>query len=137
MEIGVFLNRGRPLARKLAFLVRPIVLALLVLGRPLVAEEELRNPYAGDVQAALEGHDLFRKAGCFPCHGPEAEGGSGPDLTDDVWRFKPTDDMLFRTIIKGRAGTRMASFRDKLLDEEVWKIIEFLRDKNRTRKSSQ
>lgn len=133
----MFSSRGRTTPRKLVFLALQIVFALLAPGRPLFADEELRNPFVGDAQAALEGHELFRKAGCFPCHGPEAEGGTGPDLTDDVWRFKPTDDMLFRTITKGRTGTRMTSFRDKLSDEEVWKIIEFLRDKNRTRNSSQ
>ncbi len=98
-------------------------------------DEELHNLFANDAAAAQEGHELFRKAGCHPCHGPEAEGGTGPDLTDDEWRFKPTDEMLFRTITKGRTGTRMASFADKLTAEEVWKIIAFLREKNRERKA--
>jgi mono/diheme cytochrome c family protein len=111
--------------------------ALVVMAPPRVSlgDEELHNPFANDVQAAQEGHELFRKAGCQPCHGPEAEGGTGPDLTDDQWRFKPTDEMLFRTITKGRTGTRMAAFGDRLTPDEVWKIIEFLRYKNRQRKA--
>jgi cytochrome c oxidase cbb3-type subunit 3 len=100
------------------------------------ADADLVNPYAGDAAAAAAGKELFRKTGCFPCHGPEAEGGTGPDLTGDVWRFAPTDEMLFRTITKGRKGTRMVAFGEKLSAEEVWKIIEWLRSRHRERKAA-
>ncbi len=63
----------------------------------------------------------------------EAEGAVGPDLTDDEWIYKPTDSMIFNTIAKGRRGTVMAPFSDQLTPEEIWKIVEFLRDKNRQR----
>jgi mono/diheme cytochrome c family protein len=33
-----------------------------------------------------EGKKLFSGAGlCLACHGPDAKGGIGPDLTDDQW----------------------------------------------------
>ena len=44
-----------------------------------------------------------------------------------------TDSMIFNTIAKGRRGTVMAPFADQLTPEEIWKIVEFLRDKNRQR----
>jgi cytochrome c(L) len=109
-----------------------LVLALLALG-PARAEEELKNPFAGDAAAAVEGKRLFLKTGCYACHGHEAEGAVGPDLTDDEWIYKPTDSMIFNTIAKGRSGTIMAPFGDQLKPDEIWKIIEFLRDKNRQR----
>jgi len=102
-----------------------------------VGADEIRNPFDKDPAAAAAGHDLFRKAGCHPCHGLEAQGSTGPDLTDDEWRYKPTDETLFRTISKGRKGTLMPAFESKLAPEEIWKIIEFLRDKNRQRKASE
>jgi mono/diheme cytochrome c family protein len=35
--------------------------------------------------------------------------------------------------VEGRRGTVMAPFSDQLTPEEIWKIVEFLRDKNRQR----
>lgn len=109
-----------------------LVLGLLALS-PASAEEELKNPFAGDAAAAMEGKRLFLKTGCYACHGHEAEGAVGPDLTDDEWIYKPTDSMIFNTISRGRSGTIMAPFGDQLKPDEIWKIIEFLRDKNRQR----
>jgi len=109
-----------------------LTLALLVLGLAC-AEDELKNPFAGDAAAAAEGNRLFLKTGCYACHGHEAEGAVGPDLTDDEWIYKPTDAMIFNTIAKGRRGTVMAPFADQLAPEEIWKIVEFLREKNRQR----
>ena len=108
---------------------------LLMVAAAAVRAEEVRNPFDNDPAAAAEGHDLFQKAGCPPCHGLEARGSTGPDLTDDEWRYKPTDEMLFRTITKGRKGTLMPAFESKLAPDDVWKIIEFLRDSNRQRKA--
>ncbi|CAN0509726.1 unnamed protein product, partial [Phaeothamnion confervicola] len=101
--------------------------ATMLLLNPALAEEELRNPFAGDAAAAAEGKRLFLKTGCYACHGHEAEGAVGPDLTDDEWIYKPTDAMIFNTIAKGRRGTVMAPFGDQLAPEEIWKIVEFLR----------
>ena len=97
------------------------------------AADEPTNPFAGDPTAAAEGKQLFLKTGCYSCHGHEAEGAVGPDLTDDEWIYKPTDSMIFNTIARGRRGTVMAPFADQLKPEEIWKIVEFLRDKNRQR----
>lgn len=107
--------------------------AAVLLRNPARAEEELKNPYAGDAAAAVEGKRLFLKTGCYACHGHEAEGAVGPDLTDDEWIYKPTDSMIFNTIAKGRNGTVMAPFADQLKPDDIWKIVEFLRDKNRQR----
>mgnify|MGYP003519518555 FL=1 len=109
-----------------------LFLALLASGIART-DDELKNPYAGDAAAAVEGKKLFLKMGCYACHGHEAEGAVGPDLTDDEWIFQPTDSMIFNTINKGRRGTVMAPFGDQLKPEEIWKIVEFLRDTHRQR----
>jgi cytochrome c(L) len=101
------------------------------------SEEELKNPYDGDATAAAEGRKLFLKTGCYACHGHEAEGAVGPDLTDDEWIYQPTDAMIFNTIDRGRAGTVMSPFGDQLKPDEIWKIVEFLRFKNRERKAAE
>lgn len=109
-----------------------LALALLLVG-PVHSGDEPTNPFAGDAAAAAEGKRLFLKTGCYACHGHEAEGAVGPDLTDDEWIYKPTDSMIFNTIAKGRRGTVMAPFSGQLTPEEIWEIVEFLRDKNRQR----
>jgi cytochrome c-L len=98
-----------------------------------MSEEELHNPFAGNAEAAKEGKEIFLRTGCYACHGHEAEGAVGPDLTDDEWIYQPTDAMIFNTINRGRPGTLMAPFGDQLKPDEIWKIVEFLRDKNRQR----
>ena len=109
-----------------------LALALLLVD-PVHSADEPTNPFAGNADAAAEGKRLFLKTGCYSCHGHEAEGAVGPDLTDDEWIYKPTDSMIFNTIAKGRRGTVMAPFSDQLAPEEIWKVVEFLRDKNRQR----
>ena len=91
------------------------------------AEELLKNPYTGNLQAIEEGHQLFLSTGCYSCHGHEATGGVGPSLTGESWIYKPTDATLFRTIHNGREGTNMAGWSDTLSPDEIWKIIAFIR----------
>jgi cytochrome c(L) len=100
-------------------------------------DDQLKNPFDGDPAAAAEGKKLFLKTGCYACHGHEAEGAVGPDLTDDEWIYQPTDAMIFNTINRGRPGTVMAPFGDQLKPEEIWKIVEWLRWKNRQRKAAE
>jgi len=85
------------------------------------------NPYTGDPKAIAEGHDLFLSNGCYSCHGHKAEGAVGPDLTDDVWVFKPTDRTLFKTIAKGRKGTVMVAWGKQISHDQIWKIIVWIR----------
>lgn len=94
-------------------------------AHPVAAQEN--NPYTGDAAAIEEGRNLWRKTGCYSCHGGVAEGGVGPSLTDDVWVYKPTDKTLFKAISKGRKGTVMVSWAKDLDPEQVWKVIAFIR----------
>ncbi len=96
-------------------------------ARPPAAVNQEHNPYTGDAAAIEEGRNLWRKTGCYSCHGGVAEGGVGPSLTDDVWVYIPTDKTMFRTISKGRKGTVMVSWAKELDPEQIWKVIAFIR----------
>jgi cytochrome c(L) len=117
------------LARRVRLLAVLSVVASLVVGLAVVADEPLKNPYTGDAQAIEEGHQLFLDSGCYACHGHHAEGGMGPSLTGagNRWIYKPTDTTLFRTISNGREGTNMAPWKDTLSPDQIWKIIAFIR----------
>lgn len=106
-------------------------------GQGFVAHaDEVKNPLAGDAAAAGEGKALYEKTGCVACHGNNARGAVGPDLTDDEWMRAPSDEMIFNTIRNGRSGTLMSPFKDMLDDQQVWQLVTYLRDENRKRKDA-
>ena len=86
-----------------------------------------KNPYTGDAAAIEEGRKLWRKTGCYSCHGGVAEGGVGPSLIDDEWIYKPTDKTLFKTIAEGRKGTVMVGWSKELNPDEIWKVVAYIR----------
>lgn len=95
------------------------------------AADEIKNPYTGDKEAIEQGHQLWRDTGCYSCHGHDAQGAVGPDLTDDVWVYRPTDKTLFKAVAEGRRGTVMVAWSKHLNDDEIWKVIAFIRSKYR------
>lgn len=102
------------------------LLALALRAAPCPAQDEENNPYAADPAAALEGEKLFARSGCVPCHGPHAEGAIGPNLIENSWIDHVPPSMVYRTISRGRRGTRMVAFGERLRPDEIWKIVEFL-----------
>ena len=118
--------------------LRTILLASAVLAgaaAPLAAEE-VKNPFGLDPEAAVQGKALYASQGCVACHGNNARGAVGPDLTDDEWLRVPSDEMIFNVIRNGRAGTLMSPFRDAMKDEQIWQLVTYLRLENRKRKDA-
>jgi len=83
-----------------------------------------RNPVEGNADAIRAGMGLFR-ARCADCHGIDARGVRGPDITQ-VWASGRTDDGLFKTIKGGVPGTEMPA-QPRLFDHETWQILAYLR----------
>ena len=111
------------------------LLVAWLLGAPLsivVAEEpakpEKLNPYTGNAEAIREGRTLFLQNGCSACHGAGGGGGMGSALLDDEWKFGSDDLTLFK-LIKGEIPqqTMPSAFGGVLKDDEIWKIIAFIR----------
>jgi putative heme-binding domain-containing protein len=83
------------------------------------------NPLAGNDAAITAGMGLFRVR-CADCHGMDAKGVRGPDLTQ-VWASGRSDDGLFTTLRTGVPGTEMPAVDLRTTDDEVWKILAYLR----------
>jgi len=83
-----------------------------------------KNPFEGDAAAVRSGMGLFR-ARCADCHGMDARGVRGPDITQ-VWVSGRTDDGLFTTIKNGIPGTEMPP-QPRLFDHETWQILAYLK----------
>jgi cytochrome c(L) len=113
--------------------VFPLVLGLLLIQfGALVAEEQPTakrlNPYTGQEDAIKEGRALYLQHGCSGCHGVAGGGGMGPALLDDEWTFGSDDETLSR-LIKGEVPqqTMPAVFGNELKDDDIWKILAYVR----------
>lgn len=85
-----------------------------------------KNPREGDPQAIRLGTARYELV-CAECHGMDAKGVFGPDLTT-LWATGFTDDRMFRTVRQGVPGTSMPpSPTGRLPDDEVWAILAYLR----------
>lgn len=76
---------------------------------------------------------LFVNGYCSRCHGKEATGGKGPNLTSGRFRHGSSDEAIFRNIQNGIRGTGMPGFPGD--DAVIWQMICFLRSKQNEGKS--
>jgi cytochrome c oxidase cbb3-type subunit III len=75
--------------------------ALVLIG---VVPAQAQGLPQGVTQAMVDkGNQLFHKEGlCYACHGQDAKGLVGPNLTDDVWlHSKGTYDDIIKQILSG------------------------------------
>src|SRR5215475_1032547 len=69
------------------------------------------------------GKALFEKS-CTACHGGNAKGGRGPDLTSGRWRWGGSDAEIARNIIQGIPNTEMPAF--PIPQREAEQIVAYL-----------
>jgi putative heme-binding domain-containing protein len=78
---------------------------------------------AGVGQEVTAGATMFRER-CADCHGPDAKGAQGPDLTR-LWALPDADERAFRTIRSGVTGSIMPP--STAPDSELRAIVAYLR----------
>ena len=81
-----------------------------------------------DPAVARTGAGLFRER-CAECHGADAKGVAGHDLTE-LWASGATDQRVFQTIRTGVPNTLMPS--STAPDEELTALVTYLRSLNGT-----
>jgi cytochrome c551/c552 len=91
----------------------------------LRAADEIANPLAGDANAIEEGHRLFIAMNCAGCHGYDAKGGMGPNLTDAYWRYGGMPSSIYNSIYEGRPQG-MPAWGRALPALDIWKIVSFV-----------
>lgn len=94
---------------------------------PIPPDLPTQNPLQGNAEAVRYGMSLYRQK-CADCHGMDARGVRGPDLTQ-VWASGRTDDGLFRILRTGVPGTEMPPVGGfgGTSNEEIWRILAYLR----------
>jgi cytochrome c oxidase cbb3-type subunit III len=113
-----------------------IICALAAAGATLAQEGTARaeprptkNPFDGNAQAVSNGGAMFRNR-CAGCHGPDARGYLGPDLTG-FWAAGGTDDRMFDIVRRGVPGTEMPpSDPQRVLDKDIWQVLAYVRTLN-------
>ena len=98
-------------------------LVLICNGAPSGASAEERNPFETNEEAIRIGASLFA-ARCADCHGPDAKGRLGPDLTRR-WVRGESDESAFRIVRNGVPGSSMPP--STAPDNELWAIVAHLR----------
>jgi cbb3-type cytochrome c oxidase subunit III len=81
-----------------------LVAAFALLGAgQAVAQEKAAAPAGVTPAAIAKGDTIFHKAGlCYACHGTNAEGAVGPNLTDAEWLHGDGSyDMIVATVTSG------------------------------------
>lgn len=66
---------------------------------------------------------------CASCHGENGEGGIGTALGNQAMLSLTTDNFLRYAIVRGREGTEMPAFGEKLTAEEIDGVTAFLRSR--------
>ncbi len=84
------------------------------------------NPFAGRAADIDVGRGAFRIY-CSPCHGIQAQGGRGPDLTLGVYAVGETDADLYRVIDEGAPGTEMPGYGARMTRDTIWRIVAYIR----------
>ena len=95
----------------------PSAFLLFVSASVLAAQ----GPAAEDVAS---GRELFQRF-CTACHGGNAKGGRGPDLTSGRWRSGGSDADILRNILAGIPNTEMPAFPMRAREGE--QIVAYLR----------
>jgi cytochrome c oxidase cbb3-type subunit III len=92
------------------------------LGGALVAAAKPEKKSAEEQVAA--GKQLFAQ-NCAACHGADATGGIGPDLTAKTFKFGRSRDAIATTIKGGRPGG-MPAFGNQLSGEQIADLAAFI-----------
>jgi cytochrome c oxidase cbb3-type subunit 3 len=84
-----------------------------------------RNPLQGNPDAIRDGGTKFRSR-CAGCHGPDARGYIGPDITG-LWASGDTDERIYGIVRRGVPGTEMTPADPlRVPDREIWQILAYL-----------
>lgn len=82
--------------------------------------------YKEDATLLANGKALFAK-NCVACHGPEAGGGTGPNLTDNYWKHGGSIKNIFKTIRYGVPDMGMIAWGDILTPVEMASLSTYVK----------
>ncbi len=110
--------------------IRAAALSVSLLWAVSVASGQappVKNPLGKGPEAVAAGHTLYNRI-CTACHGIDGgEGERAPALVGDRRFFRLSENSIFETIKDGIGGTAMPPFAGSLADDDIWRIVVFIR----------
>ncbi len=98
-------------------------------GAESTLASQIHNPdhsnQAGVAVSVAEGKRLFVALNCADCHGFDAKGNMGPNLTDKYWRYGGTPAAIFKSIFAGRPKG-MPAWGAALPARDIWQIVAYI-----------
>lgn len=85
-----------------------------------------------DAASLGEGQKLF-STNCSPCHGANAQGVVGPNLTDDYWLHKGGVKDVFKTIKYGVQEKGMKSWKDDFSPVQIAELASYIKSLHGTK----
>lgn len=125
----------------------PVIAGIVILGMTLTSiagiiaaaqdnpdAAKINNPVAATPESIAAGTQVYQRY-CRSCHGSNAQGGSGsdisppaPDLTGSVWKHGSTDGEIFYVIKNGvPPELNMEPWGDRINDTNIWNVVNYLR----------
>jgi cytochrome c oxidase cbb3-type subunit III len=83
------------------------------------------NPLAKEPRAIEMGKRLYIAMNCADCHGYDAKGAMGPNLTDNYWRYGGTPAAVYNSIAQGRPQG-MPAWGTALPPIEIWRLTAYI-----------
>lgn len=119
---------------------KPLVIDAALFDTPAAKEfmSTGKNPYIGNAEAIAKGKKVFQLYSCTQCHGPEAKGQVGPNLTGPDYHYPKdaTNKGMFETVWHGTNGGMGAKGiglmdptdpKNGITPDELLKIIAWVR----------
>lgn len=81
-----------------------------------------------DAAGIAKGSEIFHApAMCWSCHGQNAEGGAGPNLTDDYWIHKGSLNDIYKSIKIGYSDKGMQSWEKNFTPKEISYLASYIK----------
>lgn len=97
------------------------------------------SPVAGfstDPEQLERGRRLFNGTCAGYCHAAAGRGlGSAPDLLDCEWRHGSSDEQILAVMRTGVPGTAMLGFAGRIPDDDLLRVLAWLRSASRCPRS--
>ena len=115
-------------------IVLAVVASIVIIAQGNPEAAKVKNPVDSTPESVAAGKQIYTRY-CAVCHGINAKGGSGsdisppaPDLTDDEWTHGSTDGEIFDVIKNGvKPDLSMEPWGDRIKEPDIWNIVNFLR----------
>jgi cytochrome c oxidase cbb3-type subunit III len=85
----------------------------------------IKNPLAGDPNAATRGMQDFVQFNCVGCHAPNGGGGMGPSLSDRRFIYGADPPNIFLSIFQGRPNG-MPAWGEMLPESTIWELVSYV-----------